>query len=150
MNLKNQRRMAAQILKCGAARVWIDPNDMESLEDAITRADIRIAIHNGTIRRLPIHGQSRGRTRHRRAQRAKGRRRGPGSRKGASNARDPRKGRWIRVIRPLRERLKELRDSGKIDVRTYRTYYRQAKGGMFKGRVHMEQHLRAAGHLKGG
>ena len=149
MNLKNQRRMAAEILKCGAERVWIDPNGMESLEDAITRADIRIAIHNGTIRRQPIHGQSRGRTRYRRAQRAKGRRRGAGSRKGASNARNPRKRRWIRVIRPLRELLKELRDSGKIDVRTYRTYYRQAKGGMFKGRVHMEQHLRAAGLLKG-
>ena len=65
MNLKNQRRMAAEILKCGQERVWIDPNDMESLEDAITRADIRIAIHNGTIKRLPIHGQSRGRTHHR-------------------------------------------------------------------------------------
>ncbi len=149
MNLKNQRRMAAEILKCGAERVWIDPNDMESLEDAITRADIRIAIHNGTIKRLPIHGQSRGRTRHRQAQRAKGRRRGAGSRKGGSNARNPRKRRWIRIIRPLRELLKDLRDAGKIDARTYRTYYRQAKGGVFKGRVHMEQHLRAAGLLKG-
>ncbi len=149
MNLKNQRRMAAAILKCGLERVWIDPNDMESLEDAITRADIRIAIHNGTIRRLPVNGQSRARTRHRHAQRAKGRRRGAGSRKGAANARDPRKRRWIRTIRPLRSLLRELRDAGKIDDRTYRAYYRQAKGGMFKGRVHLEQHLRAAGLLKG-
>jgi len=149
MNLKNQRRMAALILKCGEQRVWIDPNDMESLEDAITRADIRIAIHNGTIRRLPIHGQSRGRTRYRQAQRAKGRRRGPGSRKGAANARNPSKARWIRTIRPIRELLRELRASGKIDERTYRRYYLQAKGGMFKGRVHLEQHLRAAGLLKG-
>lgn len=150
MNLKNQRRMAAQLLKCGVHRVWIDPNDMESLEDAITRADIRIAIHNGTIQRMPVAGQSRQRTRHRRAQRLKGRRRGAGSRKGASNARDPRKAGWIRTIRPLRAALRELRSSGKIDIRTYRTYYRQAKGGMFKGRVHMEQHLRAAGLLKEG
>ena len=59
MNLKNQRRMAAEILKCGVGRVWIDPNGMESLEDAITRADIRIAIHNGTIRGSPSTG-SRG------------------------------------------------------------------------------------------
>ena len=150
MNLKNQRRMAAEVLKCGLNRVWIDPNDTESLEDAITRADIRIAIHNGTIRRLPIHGQSRQRTRHHRAQRAKGRRRGPGSRKGGTNARNPRKGRWIRTIRPLRAYLKQLRDEEKIDARTYRAYYRRAKGGMFKGRAHLEQHLRAAGLLKGG
>lgn len=148
MNLRNQRRMAAAILKCGLNRVWIDPNDLESLEDAITRADIRIAIHNGTIRRLPIHGQSRGRTRHRLAQRAKGRRRGPGSRKGGTNARAPRKTRWIGRIRALRALLAELRTEGKIDTRTYRVYYRQAKGGMFKGRVHMEQQLRAAGLLK--
>jgi len=148
MNLRNQRRMAALILKCGANRVWIDPNDVESLEDAITRADIRIAIHNGTIRRLPITGQSRQRTRHRKGQRLKGRRRGPGSRKGAANARDPRKARWIRTIRPIRAVLRELREAGKIDPRTYRVYYRQAKGGMFKGRVHLEQHLRAAGLLR--
>lgn len=149
MNLRNQRRMAAQLLKCGLGRVWIDPTDIESLEDAITRADVRIAIQKGTIRRLPEKGQSRGRTRYRRAQRAKGRRRGPGSRKGAANARDPRKARWIRTIRPLRALLRELRDGGKIDTRTYRTYYRQAKGGMFRGRAHLEQHLRAAGILRG-
>lgn len=149
MNLKNQRRMAAAILKCGLHRVWIDPADMESLEDAITRADIRIAIHNGTIRRLPIEGQSRARIRYRKAQRAKGRRRGHGSRRGGANARDPRKGRWIRTIRPLRALLRELRASGKIDARTYRHYYRQAKGGMFKGRSHLLQHLQAAGVLKG-
>ena len=149
MNLKNQRRMAAQILKCGIGRVWIDPADTESLEDAITRADIRIAIHNGTIRKLPVKGQSRARTRHRHSQRAKGRRRGPGSRQGGANARDPRKGRWIRTIRPLRALLRELREAGKINARTYRAYYRQAKGGMFKGRSHLLQHLQAAGVLKG-
>ena len=140
--------MAGEILKCGLHRVWIDPNDIESLEDAITRADIRIAIHNGTIRKLPETGQSRGRARRREGQRMKGRRRGQGSRRGAANARDPRKRRWIRTIRPLRELLRELRDSGRIDVRTYRVYYRQAKGGMFKGRSHLEQHLRAAGLVK--
>lgn len=148
MNLKNQRRMAAEILKCGADRVWIDPNDIEKLEDVITRADVRNAIRIGTIRRLPVKGQSRGRSRHRRRQRAKGRRRGPGKRKGGTNVRDPRKRRWIRTIRPLRELLRELRESGKINTRTYRTYYRQAKGGMFKGRAHLEQQLRAAGAIR--
>ncbi|MEK6850916.1 MAG: 50S ribosomal protein L19e [Candidatus Thermoplasmatota archaeon] len=148
MNLRNQRRMAAALLKCGLNRVWIDPTNIEDLEDAITRADIRQAIRAGTIRRLRVNAVSRGRTRHRLAQRAKGRRRGPGSRKGGTNARDPRKARWIRTIRPLRALLRELRDGGKIDTRTYRVYYRQAKGGMFKGRVHLEQHLRTAGLLK--
>lgn len=150
MNLKNQRRMAAQILKVGVNRVWIDPNDTEKLEDVITRADVRNAIRIGTIQKLPEQAQSRGRTRHHRRQRAKGRRRGAGRRKGGANARDPRKRRWIRTIRPLRELLRQLRDEGRIDTRTYRIYYRQAKGGMFKGRAHLEQQLRSAGAIKEG
>jgi large subunit ribosomal protein L19e len=116
----------------------------------ITRLDVRTAIYRNWIQKMPVRGISRGRTRHRLAQRKKGRRRGPGSRKGGSNARNPRKGRWIRIIRPLRAYLGELRDEGKINAGTYRTYYRQAKGGMFKGRAHLEQHLRAEGLIKGG
>ena len=150
MNFANQRRMAASILKCGVNRVWIDPNSAKDVEDAITRADVRMLIHSGAVAKKPVHGQSRDRTRHRQAQLAKGRRRGPGSRKGGGNARNPRKGRWIRTIRPLRQLLRQMRDAGKIDARTYSTYYRKAKGGMFKGRAHLTQQLRAAGLIKGG
>ena len=35
MNLKNQRRIAASLLKCGENRVWIDPNRLEDASDAI-------------------------------------------------------------------------------------------------------------------
>jgi len=150
MNLRNQRRMAALILKCGANRVWISPDKLEEVQEKITRGDIREAIAKNWIQKKPVVGQSRARVRHHRRQRAKGRQRGVGSRKGATNARDPRKRRWIRVIRPIRVYLSELRAEGKIDARTYRKYYRQAKGGMFKGRAHLDQHLRAGGLLKGG
>ena len=61
MDLKNQKRMAAVILKCGETRVWIDPNRQEDVADAITRADIRTAIESGTIRAHPKQGISRGR-----------------------------------------------------------------------------------------
>jgi large subunit ribosomal protein L19e len=53
MDLKNKRRMAAELLDCGENRVWIDPNRVEDLTDAITRADIRTAIESGSIRALP-------------------------------------------------------------------------------------------------
>ena len=76
MDLKNQRRMAAEILDCGENRVWIDPNRAEDLADAITRADIRTAIESGTIKALPKAGISKGRTRYNAAQRKKGRQRG--------------------------------------------------------------------------
>jgi len=148
MDLKNQKRMAAAILNCGETRVWIDPNRIEDVADAITRADIRTAIESGTIRALPKQGISRGRTRYRLAQRSKGRRRGPGSRKGTSGARTPTKRDWIQTIRPIRAELKGLRDNGKISRKVYREFYMKAKGGQFKSRKNLISHLQMAGHLK--
>lgn len=148
MNLKNQRRMAASLLKCGVNRVWIDPLRMEDVADAITRTDIRIQIDAGAIKAKQKRGISRGRTRYYRGQRKKGRGRGQGSRKGTRKARKPKKERWIQTIRPIRERLRELRDERKIDVSTYRKFYLQAKGGVFKSKSHLETHLRSGGYLR--
>ncbi len=148
MNLSNQRRMAAEILKCGEHRVWIDPNRMEEVADAITREDVRAAVRSGFIRRLPEKGQSRGRVRYRAQQKKKGRRRGQGSRKGATGARSPRKDRWIRTIRPLRRVLQELRAEGKLDPASYRRLYLRAKGGMYRSKAHLLQHLRTEGYLQ--
>ena len=148
MDLKNQKRMAAEILKCGHTRVWIDPNRIEDVADAITRADIRTAIESGTIRAKPQKGISRGRARYMAAQKAKGRRRGQGSRKGAQGARTPRKRRWIQTIRPIRVELAQLRDTGKITKKVYREFYMKAKGGMFKSRNNLLMHLKTAGYLK--
>ncbi|MEE9237035.1 MAG: 50S ribosomal protein L19e [Thermoplasmata archaeon] len=148
MNLSNQRRMAAEILKCGENRVWIDPNRTEDVADAITREDIRSVISSGFVRKLPEKGQSRGRIRYRALQREKGKRRGHGSRKGAQAARSPKKKRWIRNIRPLRRLLRELRDEGKLDRSSYRKLYLRAKGGMYRSRAHLMQHLRSEGHIE--
>ena len=81
-------------------------------------------------------------------QNGEGRQRGHGSRRGRSTARKPSKEVWMQAIRPVRRKLRELRDEGKIDSRTYRRYYLKAKGGMFKGRSHLESHLRSEGILK--
>ena len=148
MDLKNQKRMAAEILKCGHTRVWLDPNRIEDIADAITRADIRTAIESGTIRALPQKGISRGRARYMAAQKAKGRRRGQGSRKGTGGARTPRKRRWIQTIRPIRVELAKLREEGKITKKVYREFYMKAKGGMFKSRNNLLMHLKTAGYLK--
>jgi len=148
MNLKNQRRVASQLLKCGVNRVWIDPNRLEDASDAITRGDVRTLINSGAIVAKQKKGISRARTNYRKAQRAKGRRRGHGSRRGRKGARKPTKEIWMQTIRPIRRKLKELRDTGKIDTSTYREYYLKAKGGVFKSRPHLESHLKAEGILK--
>ena len=148
MNLQNQKRIASQLLKCGENRVWIDPNRSKDISDAITRGDIRVLINSGAITARQKIGVSRGRAKHERSQRKKGRQTGHGSRRGKKGARKPSKERWMQTIRPIRKKLKELRDSGKIDTRTYRDYYMKAKGGVFKNRPHMESHMKAEGVLK--
>jgi len=148
MDLKNQRRMAAQILKCGENRVWINPNEIDSVSECITRADIRTAIASGKIKARPKQGTSYGRIRYAKGQKAKGKRKGPGSRKGTDNARVPDKRRWISTIRPIRAELKALRDEGKITPSVYRLYYRRAKGGVYKNRRNLRMHMINAGHLK--
>ena len=148
MDLKNQKRMAAEILKCGVNRVWIDPSRMEEAGNCITRADIRSAIDSGIIKAKPKNGTSYGRIRHAAAQKAKGKRKGPGSRKGTDNARVPSKRRWISTIRPIRAELKQLRDEGKITPSVYRMYYRKAKGGVYKSRRNLRMHMINAGYLK--
>lgn len=149
-DLANQRRLAASLLKCGEGRVWIDPASQEDLADAVTRADVRSAIKAGVVRRSPVQGTSRGRARQHRAEVAKGRHSGPGSRRGSPESRLPRKDRWMRRIRAQRALLRELRDQQKIPPAVYREFYRRAKGGMFRSRAHLLVNLRLAGHLPGG
>jgi large subunit ribosomal protein L19e len=148
VDLSNQRRMAASLLKCGENRVWIDPNRIEDVAYAVTRDDIRNLIKTGSIRANQKRGSSKGRIRFANAQRAKGKRKGQGSRKGGKYARFPRKRRWIATIRPLRAQLHELREQNLIERKDYRKYYLHAKGGMFKSRGHLMSHLQAENALK--
>ena len=145
-DLSNQRRLAAQLLKCGQGRVWVDPASTEELADAVTRSDIRSAIKAGVIRRKPIQGTSRVRARRHAEEVRKGRHSGAGSRRGTPESRVTRKRRWIRRIRAQRDLLSSLRDGKKIPVSVYREFYRRAKGGMFRSRAHLLLNLKLAGH----
>ena len=147
-DLRNQRRLAADILKCGGNRVWMDPDRAEEIAKAVTRKDVQILINGGAIISMQKHGVSNGRLKYRQEQRAKGRRRGHGSRKGAKHARLPKKDRWMRTIRALRTYLRQLRDEKTMDPSMYRKYYRKAKGGVFRSRQHLKSHLIADNIIK--
>lgn len=147
-DLRNQRRMAASILKCGENRVWTDSDRTDEIAKAVTRGDIKILIGGGAIKSRQIQGVSRGRKKFRQKQKEKGRRKGHGSRKGAKYARLPRKERWIKTIRPIRTYLRQLRDDKSIEKSVYRRYYRKAKGGEFRSKHHLKTHLISDGILK--
>ena len=151
MDYRLQRRLAAEILGVGESRIWIspDPEHAEEIMEATTKKDVEALIKRGLIRVLPKKGNSH-RWLERRAQRRKGRRRGPGKRKGVATARRDPKEDWIARIRKMRRYLRWLRDHGVIDRRTYRQYYRLAKGGAFRSLADLRRHMVEAGVLKEG
>lgn len=133
--------MASEILDIGENRVWIDPDQTERVEEAITRQDIRNLIESGAIQKRDQKGNSRGRTREQRSQKAKGRRKGHGSRKGRKTARKDEKQEWMETIRSIRSRLKQMRDEEEISQERYRKLYDMAKGGFFRDVKHLENHV---------
>ena len=147
-DLRNQRRMAASILKCGKNRVWMDPDRMEEIAKAVVRKDIRILINGGAVKSLPIQGISSGRRKLNIIQKEKGRQRGYGSRKGKKHARLPKKDRWMQTIRALRTYLAQLREEKKLDPASYRTYYMKSKGGEYRSVNHLKSHLISDGIIK--
>ena len=150
MQVTNQKKMAAKILKCGVNRIWVDPRYVDQVTSAVQKSDIRELIEEGLIKARPIKGTSRVRARKLAEQRAKGRRRGHGSRKGSSNARLPKKNRWMRTIRSQRRTLKGMREDGTLEAAKYRYYYRKAKGGSYRSIAHMKANMEIDGISLGG
>ncbi len=145
MKSETAKKIAAEELKVGVSRVWIDANSAEEVLESATRQDIRNLIRRNVIQAKPAKGNSNARFKKRIKQRAKDRRRGPGSVKGTRNARFPRKTRWIKTIRALRDELKNMKENGNINPKTYRKYYRQIKGGNIRSRAQLTTQIKQSG-----
>lgn len=137
--------MAAEILGVGEERVWIDPERVDEVENAITREDIKRLIKEGAIRKVKDQGVSRARARIIHEKKKKGRRRGLGSRSGASAARIEHTKEWVEKIRALRRRLRELKEKRIITVRTYRQLYLKAKAGVFESVADLHRYIEVHG-----
>lgn len=140
-DLRNQKRMASEILGVGENRVRIDPEETERVDEAITRQDIRNLIESGAIEKKEEKGTSRGRAREKRAQKSKGRQKGQGSRKGKKTARKDSKEKWMENIRAIRKRLKEMKENEEISSDQYWSLYDRAKGGFFRDTKHLENFI---------
>lgn len=132
------RRLAAEILGVGESRIWIDPESLDRVATVISRDEVRKLIKDKIITIRPPATPSRGRIRIKQRQKKKGRRRGPGSKKGT---RVNEKEVWIAKIRALRKYLRYLRKKKLIDKRTYRRLYLMTKGGAFRSVRHLEAYL---------
>ena len=145
MQLKIQKRLAAQILKSSKNDIWLDSDRLEEIKDSITKADIKSLIKDKAIKSKKKRGISRYRIRKIQIQKSKGRRRGPGSIKGGKHARLSKKRSWINHIRIQRVFLKNLRDKGAIDKSSYRSLYMKSKGGFFRSKRHIKLYIQDHG-----
>jgi large subunit ribosomal protein L19e len=141
MKLTSQKRLAAEVMKVGMSRVWIDPDFQDEVSLAITKDDIRRLIDERIIQKKQKKGVSRGRARHNMQQKRKGQRRGPGRKKGKATSKLSKKDRWMHKIRPMRRELKRLRDEGKISKGAYRELYLKAKGNAFRNTAHLRTYI---------
>jgi large subunit ribosomal protein L19e len=142
LSLKSQRRLAAEIMKVGETRVWIDPERIDYVETAITREEIRKLIHEKVVKSLPEKGVSRARARILAAKRKKGLRRGPGGKSGPARSKISKKKAWMNRIRPLRRRMRELKLTRAITVSTYRKLYDMSESGVFESKADLERYIR--------
>ena len=150
MSLKAQRRMAAEILKCGENRVYFDPYLIEEIKMAITRDDIRSLIKDGIIKKHYKKGISNYRKKLLHQRKKRGLARGLGKRKGKKTARTPKKEAWMKRVRAQRRELKKLRDRKQITIANYRKLYKNVKGGMFTSVTQMNRYVKEKGLLKRG
>ncbi|MEM4311430.1 MAG: 50S ribosomal protein L19e [Nitrososphaerales archaeon] len=138
MNLTSKKEMAAQILKVGVNKIRLDPENLDRIEDAITKDNIRQLIREGIIWAERKRGISRGRFReHRKSKRARGR--GEGSKKGAKGARMGKKKLWVHKVRALRRHIKILRDRGEITNREAKELRIKVKGGQIRNLKHLRE-----------
>lgn len=137
--LTSQKLMASRIMKCGVTRVWINPERIADVEEAITAEDVRSLIKDGVIRARQKKGLSNFRRKKAALQKQKGRRRGRGSRKGSVKGLDKRL--WISRIRAIRKLLRQLKTERKIDGKTYRLMYTKSKSGLFRSKSHVMIYL---------
>lgn len=141
MKLDNQKKLAAQILKCSKKRIKLDLSRLEDIKEAITKADIRRLIIDKAIDKIHKVGVSRGRARKKLVQKRKGKQKGYGARKGSRNARFPKKEEWMNKIRIQRRLLKNLKEKKIIDDLLYRELYLKSKGGFFRSKRHIKLYL---------
>ncbi len=141
MKLNIQKKLAGKILKASPKRVKLDPARGEDIKEAITKADLKSLIAEGAITKKQKKGVSRARANKILRQKRKGQRKNAGSRKGKATARQPKKEAWMNKIRKQREFLKELKQKGYLESKTYNDLYKKAKGGFFRSKNHIKLYM---------
>lgn len=134
-----QKRLAASALKVGINKVWLDPDRIDKIKEAITRADIETLIKEGVIKKRPKIGIKRRAGRLRQLRKRKGRRRGAGKKKKFLKKK---KKNYVNRIRKLRSYIKELKERKIIDNEQAAKLRKLAKAGVIKSRKEIDERIK--------
>ncbi len=143
-----QRRLSAQLLKCGRNRIKFDPNRLDDIKEAITKSDIRLLIKERAISKSPVKNTSRFWARKIKEQKSYGKQKGFGSRKGKKSSRLNPKRAWINKVRLQRSFIKSLRNQRIITSSAYNELYMKTKGGFFRSIRHLKLYTQEKGLVK--
>ena len=131
--------MSAEILDVGHNKIWLDPENLDQIKEAMTKEDVRALIQERLIKKKTPAEQSKARAKVLHKKKKKGRKSGQASKRGTKKARTNQKTKWIKNVRAQRKKLKELKQKGEIKGKyTYAKLYRMIKGGYFKGKRYVE------------
>ncbi|MBU0662123.1 MAG: 50S ribosomal protein L19e [Candidatus Diapherotrites archaeon] len=136
------KRMAAQILKVGKSKVWMNPEEREKISESMTKEDVRGLIAEGLVKKSRANEHSRGMARKLHEKKKKGRKRGSGKRTGTKKARVKKKASWIKNVRAQRKKLAELKKSGVKGPKAYSKMYKMIKGNYFRGKKYLEIYVK--------
>ncbi len=141
MNLKTKKELAAHVLKVSPKRVFINPERLDDVKEALTRADIRALSKDGAIVKKQKKNISSGRSKKLKVQKSKGKRKGQGSRRGKKTARLNKKENWMNKVRLQRTYLRNLKEKKLLDNKQFRMLYLKIKSGFFRSKAHLKLYL---------
>lgn len=138
VNLRAKKRLASRVTGVGIHRVRFDPDRLDDIADAITRANVRSLVTAGTITIKSFRGTSRGRAQDKREQRN---RRGtkPGSKQGSKGARTNRKEAYVAKVRALRRLLRIAKERQDITNPEFWSLYKRVGGNTVRNKAHLRQ-----------
>jgi len=130
MKLDLKKSLAAKTLKVGKAKVVFNIDRLEEIKDAITRQDIKDLVKSGAI----TVKQNKGRRtnvarRHRRRQ-------GSFKKKVGTRKQD-----YVKMVRKLRNYLKELVRHGTIDKEKHKELRKQIRNKKFRSKRNLKEYI---------
>lgn len=146
-NLKTKKKLASRVFGVGQNRLKINSQQVDKLDDAITRGSMRSLKKDDVIIVPKKQGISRGRQRLKKKKVKRGRTQG--SKEGAKYSRLSKKSRWMIKVRAQRKRLKIYRDRQEISNASFWELYKMSSSGSIRSVKHLIELVAERAERKG-